>query len=161
MMQNRLFLSSYLLSGDTREVDRMKEGERQLNEKLQDVQRLASDQEREELEKVQRNESMWATDFAAALIEKRKQVDAGNSTVAELQIFYLQKDASSWVKNSTDPLDAADHENKKVLDESRASDETASAWTIGVALLSTLIALALGIAIAYRSAKSITDPLNS
>jgi methyl-accepting chemotaxis protein len=160
MMQNRLFLSSYLLSGDTREVDRMKEGERQLNEKLQDVQRLASDQEREELEKVQRNESMWATDFAAALIEKRKQVDAGNSTVAELQIFYLQKDASSWVKNSTDPLDAADHENKKVLDESRASDETASAWTIGVALLSTLIALALGIAIAYRSAKSITDPLN-
>jgi methyl-accepting chemotaxis protein len=160
MMQNRLFLSSYLLSGDTREVDRMKEGERQLNEKLQDVQKLASDQERDELEKVQRNESMWATDFAAALIEKRKQVDAGNSTVAELQIFYLQKDASSWVKNSTDPLDAADHENKKVLDESRASDETASAWTIGVALLSTLIALALGIAIAYRSAKSITDPLN-
>jgi methyl-accepting chemotaxis protein len=160
MMQNRLFLSSYLLSGDTREVDRMKEGERQLNEKLQDVQKLASDQERDELEKVQRNESVWATDFAAALLEKRKQVDAGNSTVAELQIFYLQKDASSWVKNSTDPLDAADHENKKVLDESRASDETASAWTIGVALLSTLIALALGIAIAYRSAKSITDPLN-
>jgi methyl-accepting chemotaxis protein len=160
MMQNRLFLSSYLLSGDTREVDRMKEGERQLNEKLLDVQKLASDQERDELEKVQRNESVWATDFAAALLEKRKQVDAGNSTVAELQIFYLQKDASSWVKNSTDPLDAADHENKKVLDESRASDETASAWTIGVALLSTLIALALGIAIAYRSAKSITDPLN-
>src|SRR5450631_2873042 len=100
MMQNRLFLSSYLLSGDTREVDRMKEGERQLNEKLQDVQKLASDQERDELEKVQRNENVWATDFAAALLEKRKEVDAGNSTVAELQIFYLQKDASSWVKNS-------------------------------------------------------------
>ena len=34
MMQNRLYLSNYLLSGDTREVDRMNEGIRQLNDKL-------------------------------------------------------------------------------------------------------------------------------
>ena len=34
MMQNRLYLSNYLLSGDTREVDRMNEGLRTLNEKL-------------------------------------------------------------------------------------------------------------------------------
>ena len=33
MMQNRLYLSNYLLSGDTREVDRMNEGLRTLNEK--------------------------------------------------------------------------------------------------------------------------------
>ncbi|MGH9513379.1 MAG: methyl-accepting chemotaxis protein [Terriglobales bacterium] len=160
MMQDRLFLSSYLLSGDTREVDRMNDGQRQLNEQFQQVLKIASDQEREQLNKVQQNENVWATDFAAPLLEKRKEVDSGNSTVAALQIFYLQKDASSWIKNSTDPLDAADQENKKVLDERRASDETASRWTVGVALLSTLIALALGIVIAYRSAKSITDPLN-
>jgi methyl-accepting chemotaxis protein len=160
MMQNRLYLSNYLLSGDTREVDRMNEGMRQLAEKLQYAQKLASDQEREALDKVQRNEEGWATEFAAPLLEKRKQVDAGNSTVAELQIFYLQKDASSWVKNSTEPLDAADRENDAVLEQRRRSDETAGSWTIGVALLSTLIALALGIVIAYRTAKSITDPLN-
>jgi len=35
MMQNRLFLSNYLLSGDTREVDRMNDGLRTLNEKLE------------------------------------------------------------------------------------------------------------------------------
>jgi hypothetical protein len=35
MMQNRLYLSNYLLSGDTREVDRMNEGLRTLAEKLQ------------------------------------------------------------------------------------------------------------------------------
>ena len=34
MMQNRLYLSNYLLSGDTREVDRMNEGLRALKEKL-------------------------------------------------------------------------------------------------------------------------------
>src|SRR5712692_4092528 len=35
MMQNRLYLSNYLLSGDTREVERMNEGVRILNEKLE------------------------------------------------------------------------------------------------------------------------------
>ncbi len=62
----------------------------------------------------------WAREFAAPLLEKRKQVDAGNSTVAELQIFYLQKDAASWVKTSTESLDAADRENDTVLEQRRA-----------------------------------------
>jgi len=34
MMQNRLYLSNYLLSGDTREIDHMNEGLRVLNDKL-------------------------------------------------------------------------------------------------------------------------------
>src|SRR5580704_18984227 len=42
MMQNRLYLSNYLLSGDTREVDRMNEGLRILNDKLELGQSLAS-----------------------------------------------------------------------------------------------------------------------
>ena len=154
MMQNRLYLSNYLLSGDTREVDRMNEGTRQLNTQLQFSQKLASEQEREALDKVQRNEDSWVTEFAGPLLEKRKAVDAGNATVAELQIFYLQKDAGSWVKTSTEALDT-------VLEQRRRSDETASSWTIGVALFSTLIALSLGIVISYRTSKSITGPLKS
>src|SRR5216683_7373417 len=42
MMQNRLFLSNYLLSGDTREVDRMNDGLRALNEKLEQGKGLAN-----------------------------------------------------------------------------------------------------------------------
>ena len=42
MMQNRLYLSNYLLSGDTREVDRMNEGLRALNEKLEQGKTLAN-----------------------------------------------------------------------------------------------------------------------
>jgi CHASE3 domain sensor protein len=34
MMQNRLHLQNYLLSGDTRDVEKMTDGERQLNEAL-------------------------------------------------------------------------------------------------------------------------------
>src|SRR6202161_4462773 len=131
MMQNRLYLSNYLLSGDSREVDRMNEGLRTLSDKLQQGKTLAnSDQERSALERVQQLEQAWSKEFAQPLIDKRKDVDSGNATVAELQIYYLQKDASSWVKNSTDALDVADGENRKLVDMRRKSDETASTYTI-------------------------------
>jgi methyl-accepting chemotaxis protein len=162
MMQNRLYLSNYLLSGDTREVDRMNEGLRTLNERLDQGKNLAnSDQVKSSLTKVQQLEQSWGKEFAQPLIDKRKDVDSGNATVAELQIYYLQKDASSWVKNSTDSLDVADGENRKLVDERRKSDETAATATIIISLLSTILALSLGIVIAYRTAKSITEPLTN
>jgi methyl-accepting chemotaxis protein len=160
MMQNRLYLSNYLLSGDTREVERLNEGLRILQDSLQTAQNLAnSDQQKAALAKVQTSEQNWGRDFASPLTDKRKDVDSGNATVAELQIFYLQKDASSWVKAATDSLDVADQENTKVLELRRKSDETAATATIVIALFSTLLALALGIAIAYSTSKSITEPL--
>jgi methyl-accepting chemotaxis protein len=162
MMQNRLYHSNYLLSGDTREVDRMNEGMRILAEKLQSARGLAnSEQQRAALDKVLETEQSWAREFAAPLVEKRKEVDGGNATVAELQIFYLQKDASSWVRSATEYLDLADQENKKILEERRKSDEAATTWTIGIALISTLLALGLGVVIAYTTAQSITQPLNN
>jgi methyl-accepting chemotaxis protein len=161
MMQNRLYLSNYLLSGDTREVDRMNDGLRGLNDKLEQGKTLAnSEQVKTALAKVQQLEQAWGKEFAQPLIDKRKDVDSGNATVAELQIYYLQKDASSWVKNSTDSLDVADSENRKLVEERRKSDETAATATIIISMLSTMIALSVGILIAYRTAKSITQPLN-
>jgi methyl-accepting chemotaxis protein len=160
MMQNRLDLTNYLLSGDTREVDAMREGAHALSEKLLSTEGIAnSDQQRSALTRVQQSEQSWLTEFADPLVSKRKDVDAGNATVAELQIFYLQKDASTWMKNASDFLDQADQENNKVLEVRRKSDETAGTATVTLALLSTLAALGLGVIIAFTSAKSITEPL--
>jgi methyl-accepting chemotaxis protein len=162
MMQNRLYLSNYLLSGDSREVDRMNDGLHTLNQKLQLGKSLSnSDQERSALDRVEQLEQAWGKEFAQPLIDKRKDVDSGNATVAELQIYYLQKDASSWVKNSTDALDVADAENRKLVDERRKSDESASTYTIFAAILSTLVALVLGVFVAFTTAKSITQPLTN
>src|SRR5580700_10000576 len=149
MMQNRLYLSNYLLSGDTREVDRMNEGLRILNQKLEEGQALAtSDKTKTALTRAQQLETAWSHEFAQPLIDKRKDVDSGNATVAELQIYYLQKDASAWVKNSTDALDVAEVENRKLVDERRISDESAATWTIIVSLIGTLAALIAGAIIA-------------
>ena len=159
-MQNRLYLSNYLLSGDTREVERLDDGLRILQDALQTAQGLSiSEQQKEALTKVQATEQAWAREFATPLIDKRKDVDSGNATVAELQIFYLQKDASSWVKHATDFLAVADQENAKVLEIRRKSDETAATATVVIALISTLLALALGLMIAWTTAGSITEPL--
>src|SRR5947209_7340360 len=160
MMQNRLYLSNYLLSGDTREIERMNEGIRQLNQYLMKSQKLvSSDQQRTALESVAKNESAWTSEFAQPMLQKRREVDSGNATVADLQIYYLQKDASSWVKTSTDALNVADGETKHVVEQRRRDDETAGSEIILIASLSTLVALAFGGIIAFRTAKSITSPL--
>jgi len=106
-----------LLSGDTREVDRMNDGLRTLNEKLEQGKMLAnSDQVKNALTKVQATGAGLGQRIFPAPIDKRKDVDSGNATVAELQNLLPSKDASAWVKNSTDALDVADGENRKLVD---------------------------------------------
>jgi methyl-accepting chemotaxis protein len=161
MMQNRLHLQNYLLSGDTRDVEKMTDGLHLLSDGLRHAQELvSSDQQRVSLEKVQQLEQNWSNEFSAPLVEKRRQVDSGNGTVAELQIFYLQKDPNSWVARSSEVLDEVDTMNRKLLEERRRSDELAATATVLAAVLSSLFALGLGVVVAYRTARAISEPLN-
>jgi methyl-accepting chemotaxis protein len=161
LMQNRLHLQNYLLSGDTRDVEKMNDGVRRLGEALHRAQGLVNnEQQRASLEKVQQFEQSWSTEFAGPLIDKRRQVDSGNATVAELQIFYLQKDPGSWVSRSSDVLDQVDQINLKLLEERRNSDEWAATFTVSITLFISFLALGVGMVIAYRTSNSITDPLN-
>ena len=160
MMQNRLHLQNYLLSGDTRDVEKMNEGEHRLIEAVHHAEDLASSAEqRNSLGKMEGIELSWGNDFANPLVDKRRAVDNGNATVAELQIFYLQKDPSSWISRSSDVLDDVDRENRKLLEERRHSDELATTGTILLSVISSLFALGLGIVIAYKTAAGITGPL--
>jgi len=160
LTQNRLHLQNYLLSGDTRDVEKMNDGERQLSDALHRAQELSnSTQQRNNLEKVQGLEQAWSSEFANPLVDKRRSVDSGNATVAELQIFYLQKDPNSWFLRSSEVLDDVDRENRQLREARHADDQSATNYTIVFAVLSTFIALALGIVIAYRTAGGITGPL--
>ena len=161
IMQNRLFLGNYLLSGDSHEIDRMNEGVRDLNDSLQDSVKLASsEKQHSELDGVKANEANWLTEFGQPMLQKRKEVDAGNATVADLQIFYLQKDPASWVKTSNDLLNQVDEETHHILEERRTSDSSAGDLTIWIAFIATLVAVGVGLFIAFNTARSITDPLS-
>src|ERR1700692_1370595 len=65
MMQNRLYLSNYLLSRATRAVEPMNKSTHQLSVYPTKSQKLASsDQQRSAVDIVSKNESTWATEFA-------------------------------------------------------------------------------------------------
>ena len=161
MMQNRLHLQNYLLSGDSRDMEKLTEGERLLGAAVRHAQELSnSDQQRHSLEKVQGLEESWASDFASPLAEKRRAVDSGNATVAELQIFYLQKDPNSWVTRSSEVLEDVDRENRQLLERRHLDDQWAATFTILISVFSSLAAMGLGVVIAYRTARGITEPLN-
>ena len=67
IMQNRLYLSNYLLSGDNREVQHMNEGVQTLQVALGYSQRFAtSDEQRAAITAVQKNEEAWAGDSVGA-----------------------------------------------------------------------------------------------
>src|SRR5262249_18429706 len=125
---------------------------RELKNDLEGARTLAnSEQQKSAVDTVEKNENTWMSEFAQPMLEKRKQVDAGNATVADLQIYYLQKDGASSLKGSTDALDTANDS---------ANNVDAGRLTILVAAIATLIALALGLVIAYTTAQSITAPLS-
>src|SRR3977135_1422154 len=80
MMQNRLHLQNYLLSGDTRDVEKMNDGIHRLGEALHRAQGLVNDdQQHTSLDKVQQSEQSWSTEFAGPLIEKRRQAAVGDT----------------------------------------------------------------------------------
>jgi methyl-accepting chemotaxis protein len=161
MMQNRLYLGNYLLSGDTREAERMNAGMDRFGILIKNAQNKAlSDQERQAIARVQALERNWRDNFAAPLLMKRKDVDSGNSTVAEMQIFYLQQNPAEWLQKSTEPLDEAEQLNNKILAETRAFNEKASYVSSFVSILGTVLAILLGLGIAFFTSRSITDPLD-
>src|SRR5580704_1123840 len=160
LIANRLSLGDYLLSGDLRDEDKTNKGIGDLEEILRQSQIKANDSGlRSEFSQVQENERNWADNFAKELIAKRHQVDAGNATVADLQIYYLQHDPSSWLTKSTAILDDADHSVKKMQDDSNQSSASVTMFNAIVTTAGTLIAVLLGVLIAYYTAKSIKDPI--
>jgi methyl-accepting chemotaxis protein len=161
IMLNRLNLNNYLLSGDPRDEEKVNKGLVDIADAIKrgEAQTGGSDNLKSALTQVETTESGWADNFAKPLLAKRHQVDAGDATVSDLQIFYLQKDPSSWLTKSSVVLDRTNDDISKSLDETSKSAAAASSASTAVTAGGTLFAMLLGLLIAYYTAKSITEPL--
>ncbi len=160
VMQNRLSLGSYLLSGDSRDEDKTLKGISAVEQLLRDSEAKATNANlRATLSEVDDNESNWADSFAKPLIAKRHQVDAGDTTVSELQVYYLQHDPYSWTNKSAALLDNASQAVEQ--DQRETTESSASATTLNavVTIIGTILAAVIGGFIAFRTVKSIQDPL--
>jgi len=160
IMQNRLNLNNFLLSGDPRDEDKVNRGFTDLADTIKKGESQAgSDVLRTALIQVESTESSWADNFAKPLLAKRHQVDSGDATVSDLQIFYLQKDPASWLSKSSGVLDQANTDISKALVDSQATASRASIFSMVIVLAGTLFAIGFGVFSALQTAKSITEPL--
>jgi methyl-accepting chemotaxis protein len=160
MMENRLFLGNYLLSGDLRDEEKTNKGVADLLVLLKDAESKSNEPGlRSSLAQVEETETNWSENFAKPMIAKRHQVDAGDATVSDLQIYYLQHDPSSWVNKSGNALDEADTRVRKSLEDSNASVASATTWSTSITTAGTMLAILLGIMISFYTAKSIKEPL--
>jgi methyl-accepting chemotaxis protein len=158
--ENRLNLANYLLSGDLRDEDKTNKGINDLQQLLKDSETKVTDQNlRTALSQVEDNEQQWADNFAKPMIAKRHQVDSGDATVSDLQIYYLQHDPASWINKSTSILDSASQAVSKAQDDSNASAKSATLVSAIITIVGTLLTVVFGVFIAYYTAKSITQPL--
>ncbi|HVO56681.1 MAG TPA: methyl-accepting chemotaxis protein [Dongiaceae bacterium] len=160
IMLNRLNLNNFLLSGDPRDEEKVNKGVVDSADLLKRGEAQASsDTLRTALIQVESTEASWADNFAKPLLAKRHQVDSGDSTVSDLQIFYLQKDPASWLNKSSAVLDQATADIAKAFDENSKSVARASNWSAGLTVFGTALAILFGLGVAYYTAKSITQPL--
>jgi methyl-accepting chemotaxis protein len=160
IMQNRLSLRGYLLSGDTREEDTLKRGISDLTETIQKAQAKTTSQVlRSALGDVEASERDWSEHFCQPLINKRHKVDSGDATVADLQVDYLQLDPSSHVVRSGAILDQASQAMTAVMAEADQSSTSAAKLAAVVSTVGTLLVILLGFSIAYFASRSITLPL--
>src|SRR6516225_7313635 len=160
IMQNRLNLNNFLLSGDPRDEDKVNQGFTGLTDLIKRGQAQAnSDILRTALIQVEGTEASWADNFAKPLLAKRHQVDSGGATVSDLQIFYLQKDPASWLAKSSVVLDQASSDISKALSESQANAARASTISGLIVIVGALSAIAFGVITALKTSKSITEPL--
>jgi methyl-accepting chemotaxis protein len=160
IMLNRLNLNNFLLSGDPRDEDKVNHGLTAITELIKRGESQAgTDSLRTALIQVESTEASWADNFAKPLLAKRHQVDSGDATVSDLQIFYLQKDPASWLVKSSAVLDQTNVDIGKSLDDTSTSAARASNISVFMTTGGTLLALLVGVGVALYTARSITEPL--
>jgi len=152
IMLNRLSLNNFLLSGDPRDEERVTKGMADTADALKRGQSKAGSDLRNALSQVENTEAGWAENFAKPLLSKRHQVDSGDATVSDLQIFYLQKDPASWLTKSSTILDQSSNDAKNSADKVRLV-------SFVITIVVTLGAILFAGLVAFKTAKSISEPL--
>jgi len=165
--ENRLFLRNFLLNGDRREADALARGQNELDGLITQIKGTANSLGDEGnsinqlLTQLADTEHEWGRTFANPLMEKRRQVDTGSATVAELQIAYLQATPTPEQKQREEqPLLQLASIIKAANSKAEDSDSFAALLITLVTLGGMLLVMVLAGSIAWRVARSITAPLS-
>jgi methyl-accepting chemotaxis protein len=165
MMNNRLHLRNFLLNGDNRESDQLNRGMDDVDSNISKIEGTTShldqhkDKARQLLETVRSMEKDWAGNFAAPLMDKRRQVDGGSATVAELQISYLQANPGQEQQREDGPMKELTEIGATAVKDANTSDRSATFFIWLFTLGGMGVMIVLGFGIARKVGQSITHPL--
>ena len=163
MMENRVSLSAYVLTGGPVPLAKFTTGSDNFNHLLADARsRAYSDGQRNALKDLEDRNKNWYDKFAKPLLEIGKSVADGNASGADVQIKYISV-SSDWANNPQpdEALDAAERDNAKELAARRVADNASSVVTFFASLAVMLIAVAAGWMIARATGRSIVDPIDA
>jgi methyl-accepting chemotaxis protein len=157
MLRNRASLATFLLSGTTPDLDEFNKGRQDfagfarqvLNEPISEDQKTGVNAAVE----AERN---WHKNEVQPLIDKRR--DAGRS-LESFHADFLSRQHSDWDDNIDKALLQAETSSQAEIDAERKQDEDAGERAIHSLMYVGIFALLLGCAIAYFTAKSITEPV--
>ena len=162
MMRVRLHLQDYLLTGDERQREKMSTEAAILADAFNKGRvRAHTESLRDVLSRMEVSQRDWKEKFATPLIEQRRRVESGDASVADLQVFYDQKDPNEWTTAAMSIVEEANAAIRKAQDESTASAAAALAIGTAISTTVTIVAIVLCGAIGYRTAKAITGPLEA
>lgn len=171
-MQNRLRLRNYLLSGDPKEAAALKESMEQTDLLVSAAQDKAvallmalgqdkNDRPQKLLEQLRSIESRWNKSFAAPLMDKRMKLDSHpGESFAELSLAYLKAEPNKWLAEETTPLKELEEWVASTRESSRKSGDSANTSSWIITIVGFVLVIAVGLRIAWTSARSITNPLH-
>jgi methyl-accepting chemotaxis protein len=160
MTQIQLALDSYLLTGDPRQRSMVNAQTGEFAEMVGKAKlRAPNDFLREVLNQLDLAQRNWTGKFAEPLVAARQRVDAGNATVAALQVSFAEQDPTSWNTAFAKVGEQANVVIRRTLDESMVSAASATAVGQAVGMGITILAILLCLGIAYHTATSIIRPL--
>jgi methyl-accepting chemotaxis protein len=164
MMNNRLHLRNFLLNGDSRESDLLTKGVDEVDLTVSKIEGTISHLDQHErakqlLEEVRSMEKEWSGNFAAPLMDKRRQVDGGSATVAELQITYLQANPGQEQKKEEEPMSELTEMMNAAVSAAQKSDRSATLIILVLTIGGLGLMVGAGFVIARRVSRSITQPL--
>lgn len=161
MVENRAFLSQYVLSGEQSDLDALRLTVSNLKDSLREAQQSTDDPgQREAFGKMLGIVNDWNASFAETMISHRKQVNDGKMTLAQLQDEFLKDPIREHKVGTFTSIDAIE---QAAIDKSHASsarDDRASTVTIIAMVIGVLAIGCLAIFLTNRVARNITDPLD-
>ncbi len=162
MVENHLSLSNYLITATPAELDRLRDGNNRIFELLRDAETETSDPNlRAGLNRIAAVEHEWYSSTAERFIQAhRNLVESGQIKPMDLLDQYTETAPTEQLRSSSAVIDEVQSDARALLKKTNEEGDKTSRWTTGIDVMGFVCALCLGVFISFRTAKTITQPLD-